>query len=218
MQTKLSIFCDRLMEAGWLLAAIVAPLYFNVYSNRVFEPDKVSIVRSIALIMALAWLVKILDTGVLSGRGKQPAPQQQSESLLQRINRHNILTLPTLALVIIYIIATVGSVAPAITLWGSYQRLQGTYSTFSYIVIFFLAAGTISRREQIDRVVTVAILTSIPISVYGMIEHLRLEFLPWGGDVTDRITSTMGNAIFIAAYLIMVLPLALGRFLEKSRR
>jgi tetratricopeptide (TPR) repeat protein len=217
MQTKLSIFCDRLMEAGWLLAVIIAPLYFNVYSNRVFEPDKISIIRSIALIMALAWLIKILDTGVLSRQGQPRTAEQQSGSLLQRINRQNILTLPTLALVVIYVISTIASVAPAITLWGSYQRLQGTYSTFSYIVIFFLAAGTISRREQIDRVLTVAILTSIPISVYGMIEHLKLEFLPWGGDVTDRITSTMGNAIFISAYLIMVLPLALGRFLEKSR-
>ena len=40
MQTKLSVFCDKLIEAGWLASAAVIPVFFNVYSSRVFEPDK----------------------------------------------------------------------------------------------------------------------------------------------------------------------------------
>ena len=215
MQTKLSGFCDRMIEAGWLMALILSPLYFNVYSSRVFEPDKIILVRSIALLMALAWGVKFLDTRVLGAHSKPAAAEPASGSLLQRINRQNILTIPALLLVLAYIISTIASVAPMITLWGSYQRLQGTYSTFSYIVIFFLAASTIRSREQLDRIVTVAILTSVPTAVYGIVEHLKLEFLPWGGDVTLRVTSTMGNPIFIAAYLIMVVPLALSRFLSR---
>ena len=215
MQTRLGVFCDRIMEAGWLMAAILAPLYFNVYSNRVFEPDKLALVRSIAVLMSLAWLIKMIEQALAGGRGKDVPGEQPAASLLQRINRRNILALPTLALVAAYIISSLGSVAPMITLWGSYQRLQGTYSTFSYIVIFFLAASVIHRREQIDRLVTVIILTSLPIAIYGVIEHLKLEFLPWGGDVTLRVTSTMGNPIFIAAYLIMTVPLAMSRFLER---
>ena len=41
MQTKLGVFCEGVMEAGWLAALIIAPLFFNVYSDRVFEPDKI---------------------------------------------------------------------------------------------------------------------------------------------------------------------------------
>lgn len=215
MQTRLSIFCDRIMEAGWLMAAILAPLYFDVYSNRVFEPDKLALVRSIAVLMSVAWLSKAIEGALAGGRSKESASEQPAISLVQRINQHNVLALPTLALVVAYIISTLGSVAPMITLWGSYQRLQGTYSTFSYIVIFFLAASVIRRREKIDRLVTVVILTSLPIALYGVVEHLKLEFLPWGGDVTMRVTSTMGNPIFIAAYLIMTVPLAMSRFLER---
>ena len=33
--------------------------------------------------------------------------------------------------------------------------------------------------------------------------------LPWAGDVQTRVASTLGNAIFVAAYLIMVVPLTL---------
>jgi len=40
--SKLSAFCDRIIEVGWLAAVIAAPLFFNVYSSRVFEPDKLT--------------------------------------------------------------------------------------------------------------------------------------------------------------------------------
>ena len=55
--TKLSVFCDKLLEIGWLLALIITPLFFNVYSSRVFEPDKLTTLRTLALIMAAVWLV-----------------------------------------------------------------------------------------------------------------------------------------------------------------
>jgi len=57
MSTKLSVFCDKVVEAGWLVAIIVVPLFFNVYSSRVFEPDKLTLLRSIALVMAVAWVI-----------------------------------------------------------------------------------------------------------------------------------------------------------------
>jgi hypothetical protein len=41
-RTKLSRFCDGIMEAAWLAALIVVPLFFDVYSSRIFEPDKIA--------------------------------------------------------------------------------------------------------------------------------------------------------------------------------
>ena len=66
MKTKLSEFCDRILEAGWLIALVMAPLFFNVYSDRVFEPDKISLVRSLALVMIAVWLTRTL-AGAMSG-------------------------------------------------------------------------------------------------------------------------------------------------------
>jgi len=59
----LSLFCEKIIEAGWLAAAIIAPLFFNWYSNRVFEASKVALLRSIAVVMLAAWLIKILEVG-----------------------------------------------------------------------------------------------------------------------------------------------------------
>jgi hypothetical protein len=70
-QTRLSVFCDKVLESGWLLAAIMAPLFFDVYSSRVFEPDKITLVRSLAVVMCAAWLIRVLESG-LRLRGDQP--------------------------------------------------------------------------------------------------------------------------------------------------
>src|SRR6476646_3280605 len=60
------------MEAGWLAAVVFTPLYFNVYSSRVFEPDKISFLRNIVVMMTLAWVIKVIEQTVL--RMRQPAP------------------------------------------------------------------------------------------------------------------------------------------------
>src|SRR5690606_17951074 len=57
-----------------------------------------------------------------------------------------------------------------------------------------------------------------PVSLYGLLQHYRLDPLPWGGDTTFRVASTMGNPIFVAAYLIMVVPLTIARLAQQIAR
>lgn len=214
MNSRLSRLCEAIIEAGWLAALIVVPLFFNVHSSRVFEPDKLSLLRSIALVMALAWLVKLVDQGRRSqsaAEGEADGPAEQP-SLWRRI-RGTPLVLPTLALVLVYLVSTVFSLTPRISWWGSYQRLQGAYSTLSYIVIFFLVLGHLRRPEQWQRIVYAMILASLPISIYGILQKTGLDPLPWGGNVEARVASNMGNAIFVAAYLLMAFFLTLQRLL-----
>ncbi len=207
MNSKLSQWCDGLIEAGWLAAIIAIPLFFNIHSERVFEPDKITLLRSISVMMVVAWLVKFID--------QQNWRQLKNWFLLK--SEHSIwripFILPVFLLAIAYLISTLFSVTPAVSLWGSYQRLQGTYTTFSYIVVFALLSVTMRRREQVSRLVTFMIITSIPVAFYGLLQHFSLDPLPWGGDVTIRVAGHMGNAIFISAYLIMAVPLTLARII-----
>ena len=209
MTTKLSQLCDAVIEAGWLLVVILAPLFFNVHSSRVFEPDKISLVRSIALLMAVAWIVKLVNNAGKVWRDGDGEPR----SLWQRV-RSTPLVLPTLLLVLAYVISTVFSLTPRISWWGSYQRLQGTYTTFSYIIIFFLVLGHLRRPEQWRRLSYAIILTSIPICLYAFLQKADVDPLPWGGDTQRRVAANMGNAIFIFAYLLMAFFLTLQRTLE----
>lgn len=211
MRTKVSIFCDKVIEAGWLAAVVVVPLFFNIYSQRVFEPDKLSLLRSIALVMSVAWVIRFVEDRRSGGNEK--AGESEDLSFWQRVYK-TPLVLPTLLLVLVYLVSTVTSVVPRVSLLGSYQRLQGTYTTLSYIVIFFLMLGGLRTKRQLNRLVTVMVVVSFPIAMYGLIQHFGLDPLPWGGNVTTRVASNMGNAIFVAAYLIMIVPLTLSRLIE----
>lgn len=221
--SKLSLFCEKVIEACWLAAIILAPLFFDVYSSRVFEPDKISLVRSLALVMVAAWLTmqaeKTRSAGTLRLPGaNRTSPTDRARAVVVAWSDKNPLALPAILLIVVYVVSTLTSLSPSVSLLGSYQRLQGLYTTLSYIVIFFLAASTIRSRAQIDRAISVALVVSFPIAFYGIIQHYFLDPLPWGGDVTSRVASNMGNAIFVGAYLIMVIPLALGRLLEHARQ
>ena len=199
--SRLSVWCDRLIEAGWLAAVLVIPLFFNIYSSRVFEPDKLTTLRSIALVMAMAWLVKWFE-------------ERRNPARDQHINWRTPLVLPTLITVVVYMISTAVSVAPRTSLLGSYQRLQGTYTTLAYIVVFLMILQGMRQRAQVERLLTVMILNSLPISIYGILQRLQLDPLPWGGDTVERVAGNMGNSIFIAAYLVMTFFVTLYRIAD----
>ncbi len=207
MHTKLSRYADGIMEAAWLAAIIVVPVFFNVYSSRIFEPDKITTLRTLALVILAAWGLKLLEQG--GPRWERIAVTGRWKTLL-RIP----LVAPVLALAVVYIISTIFSVSPYTSFWGSYQRLQGAYTTLSYLVLFAALVGNLRRRAQLERLVTTAILSSLPVSLYGVLQRYGADPIPWGGDVTARIASNMGNSIFVAAYLIMVFPLTLMRLIE----
>jgi len=202
--TKLGAFCSKVLEIGWLLAVIITPLFFNIWSDRVFEPDKLTTLRTVTLVMAAVWLVKLIEERLSGQRGIE-------------LTWRTPLVLPTVFTVLVYLLSTVLSVTWRVSLFGSYQRLQGTYTTLSYIVVFFIILQEIRTRAQLDRLITVVILNSLPISLYGFLQHNALDPLPWGGDVTRRIASNMGNAIFVAAYLIMAALPTLARVVDAFR-
>jgi tetratricopeptide (TPR) repeat protein len=208
MPTKLSRLCDGVMEAAWLAAVILVPVFFNIYSSRIFEPDKITLLRSLVLVLLGAWLVKLMDDGGLHWDRLKP-----EGSKIQYILKFPMI-LPVVFLTIIYLLATVFSVTPWVSLLGSYQRLQGTYTTISYLVIFVALLVQLRRREQVERLITIIVLTSLPIALYGVLQRYRLDPIPWGGDTAARIASNMGNSIFVAAYLIMVFPLTIGRIIQ----
>ena len=64
---------------------------------------------------------------------------------------------------------------------------------------------------QIRRLQHAVIITSLPIAIYGIVQHYGIDPLPWGGDVSTRVAANAGNAIFLAAYLIMAFFLTLER-------
>ena len=227
MLTRLGRYADRTIELGWLFAVVFTPLYFNVYSSRVFEPDKISTLRSLVLIMTLAWIIKLLEGGVsayaqssattVSGKLLDTAQGAAERGLPGWLGFLRVpMVIPILVYALAYFISTLFTLSFDATIWGSYQRLQGTYSQYSYMMLGILVLANLRTRPQADRLVNFMILTSLPVALYGIVQaapllnsNWVLDPLPWAGDTSTRVASTMGNAIFVAAWLIMVVPLTL---------
>jgi len=208
MPTKLSRYAEGAMEAAWIAAIIMTPLFFNKYSSRIFEPDKATLLRTLALIILGAWLIKTTEMGV----SKRDPDKSWGQNFLQLLGEPIIPFVFVLA--IVYTVSTLLSVTPSISFWGSYQRLQGFYTTLAYIIVFAALTVNLRKKEQVERLITAAILTSLPVSLYGVLQRYGIDPIPWGGNVTTRVASHMGNSIFVAAFLIMVFPLTIGRIVD----
>lgn len=212
MPTRLSLWCDRLMEAGWLAAVLLVPLFFQTTTARIFEPDKMVLVRVIALMMAVAWVVRVID--IRLARGESASPYADDEPGFWR--RVAPLMWPTLVIVAATVLATGASIALRPSLLGAYQRGQGLVSVVAFLVIFLLTLAYLRRRDQVDRLVTVIILASVPVALFGILQWVGPGPGVFSGLYAGRAFSSLGNPIFLGGYLIMVLPLTLVRALRPA--
>ncbi len=203
--TTLSRWSERVIEACWLLALTLVPIYFNLFTARHFEPDKAMALRTLVVVATTMGLIRLFE---------QLRQTPLDASLWQRL-RAVPLAVPTLCYTAVFLITTATSVVPATSFWGSYQRMQGFYTNLSYILLALLMSTTIRSRGQIERIISISLMAGVATAAYGVLQHLQLDPLPWKGDVITRVASTLGNSIFVAAYLIMLVPLALYRMVVR---
>lgn len=222
MLTRLSYYADKVIELGWLAVAVSAPLFFNVYSSRVFEPDKIAVIRSIVVIMMVAWLIKLFEGGYAAYTQQPGGNGNKAGAALREAAERGLpawlgflrvpMVVPILVYALAFLISSIFTVTPDATIYGSYQRLQGTYTQYSYMMLAFLLVANLRTRAQFERLINFMLLTSLPVALYGVAQAMRIDPLPWAGDTSSRVASTMGNAIFVAAWLIMVVPFTIYRF------
>lgn len=205
MQTTLSRVAAAVAESCWLAALVVVPVFFNVHSFRTFEEDKISLLRSLALVIAVALIIRAFEEG------------RQAWSVVGRPIWRLPMVGAALGLTAAYGLSTLTSVAPQISFWGSYQRTQGTYTWVSYVAVFLAIVLLARTRQQLERLVTVILLASVAPAIYTIVQHFGYDPIHWGIDVRVRAHGTAGNPIFLAAYLIMLVPLTLARCLARWR-
>lgn len=210
MISKLQIWCEAIMEAAWLAAAITIPLFFNASSAQSFEPDKVFVLRFLAIIAGTAWLLKRLSAGP---QVKQLAAGEVSSGSPLR----HLLAMLMFALLAIYVLSSILSIAPAISWLGLYSRAQGTVTFCSYAILFLAILSELRNAAQLRRLQYAFILTSLPVAGYGILQHFRLDSFPWSNVMQGRSTGTMGNPIFLGAYLAVVIPITFGCLMQAVR-
>lgn len=190
------------MEAVVLLAVVTVPLFFNPYSARVFEAEKVSLLRALALVAATVWLIRFLegwDDGwplSLSALREQPV------------------VVASLLIALVTVVAGFTSITPRLSVWGSYQRSQGIITTLGYVVLFLATFTTFRSSERRRRLVTTLLAASAPIALYAIIQYAGFDPVPLRSIDPSRVFATLSNPIFLGAYLAVVIPLTLAQIVR----
>jgi O-antigen ligase/tetratricopeptide (TPR) repeat protein len=219
---------DYVTESCWLLALVAVPIFFDTMTVRIFEPDKIVLFRNIVLVMVLATLVRAILTApaAMARAPTSTSPLPSTERGVgdkappwwrQQITRRPMLV-PVIIFTLVYTAATIHSVLPGISFWGSYDRMQGLYTWLNYIALFLVLAYSVRSWAQIERIVSAFVFASVPVAIYGIMQHLTWDPVPWGADTTVRVASTLGNAIFLGAYLLMCMPFAMYRLWRAAER
>lgn len=193
---------DAILETGWLLAAVLAPLWINLWANQPFDPAKVALLRSVTWLMGAVWLAQ----GLLTARN--PLRHARCKRLLW----------PLVTLALVLCAATLLASDPPLSLFGSYERAQGLLTQLSYLLLFLIVATRLQTGEQAQRLLAAMALTAAPLIILGLAQSGGADPLGLVSDARAPVYATLGRANFVGAYVAMLLPLTLALLLLARSR
>ena len=77
-KSKITEWCERALEYGWLLCIGIIPSYFNLLSARHFEPDKAVLFRAFITVMCAIAAVHWIHQRSQSNASPATFPMQRS--------------------------------------------------------------------------------------------------------------------------------------------
>jgi O-antigen ligase/tetratricopeptide (TPR) repeat protein len=195
---------DAVARTCCFVAVLSLPLYFSLLTTTGYEPDKAVLVRVLAVLAAAAWL---------AGEIAQP--------MKLRLRSLPPLLWASFGLFIAMVIATILSIDPRLSFWGSAARQEGLVTWAAYLVFLVVAATRLRSSRDWRRLISALLLGSVAVAAYGLLQQLGIDPVPAAGDPETLqwpVRSTLGQHVFLGSYLVMVIPFALARFLEGPAR
>ena len=116
----------------------------------------------------------------------------------------------------ILILSTIFGVWSYKAMWSSFERMEGLWAHLHYFTFFLMLGSVFKSREDWRHFFFVSLGASVVMSFYGLAQLLgRLEIHQGG----VRLDGTMGNATYLAIYLVFhVFPFAYFFFQTEKRR
>ena len=99
--------------------------------------------------------------------------------------------------------------------WSNFERMDGLLTLYHLVILYLVLSGTLRERLHWERLLQMSIFVAIITGFVGLSQFLGVNLLlsSSGG---DRISSTLGNASYLASYSLINLFFALY-FVLKQR-
>lgn len=203
---------NKLIAFSFYALFFLVPLAMWNTTYELFEFNKMWISFGISLLIASLWIAKSLVT---------------REFFIRRTP----LDLPILLFLLSQIVSTIFSIDPYTSFWGYYSRFNGgLLSILCYIFLYYAFASNLYTEKDKDvskiisyRVLVVSLLSGVVVALWGLPSHFGYDptCLVFRGEFNVkcwndafqpkvRIFSTLGQPNWLAAYLAILLPIALS--------
>ncbi|MEX2007155.1 MAG: O-antigen ligase family protein, partial [Candidatus Levyibacteriota bacterium] len=202
---KIIKFADRVLKISFYLLFLLIPLLFTNDTSELFEFNKMWGVFAITITITAAWIVKMIA---------------QKRFFLQRTP----LDIPILLFLSSQVISTIFSLDTHTSLWGYYSRFNGgLLSTISYLLLYYAFVSNFLNFQIIKKLLVFGLISGTAVALWGLPSHFgydptcllfkgNFDVSCWTVDFQPklRIFSTLGQPNWLAAYLAILLPLAIA--------
>lgn len=194
------------LETGWLLIALLIPLWVNLWGQQPFDYAKSLLLRTLIWLMVGIWVA-----GHIQNRTRN------HWRTVTHLARNPILAL-AIALSASWLLSTWLATDWRTSLHGSYNRGQGLLTHISYLLLFAVVASELRHLEQAWRLATAIVLPTLPIALLGVAQWIGYDPLGFISDARSPLYTTLGRANFTGAYIALSLPITLALILKHSDR
>src|SRR3989304_9945409 len=122
--------CDTFI-VGLLIATVVAtPLFFDIRLYSVFDLSKVKALYLLTIAILVVWSITLAFKHDFKFS-------------------HSAIDIPILAYIFIFIISSIISINPIMSLFGTYKRFEGLTATLCYVVLFTATVNFITTTKRV---------------------------------------------------------------------
>lgn len=127
-----------------------------------------------------------------------------------RPNLKNWLNISVLAFLVVAIISSFTGVNVARSLWGNFERMGGAYYIAHLVLLYFyIQLLGQAGNNYLKRFLQAFILVAVVVTLNGLSGKIGGPMLTMDPSLPDRVSSTFGNPIFFASYLVIPMFLSL---------
>ncbi len=123
--------------------------------------------------------------------------------------RANVLTISIAAFFGVLFLTSVTGINFQKSVWSDYERMMGLWTYAHVVAFFFMTTSVVRAKERWQILWYLTLATAAFVGIYGVVENI---VSPEG-----RITATIGNAGFLAAYLLLHIFIGIALLTSENR-
>ena len=200
MQKELRTTGALALMAEWALYGIAGLIPLVTLSAGKFvlwETPKVALVNILTVIAVAVWAFDMIRSGHI--RARIP---------------------PFFWLVLsyfgVYVVATIISISPVLSIFGIYYRSMGLITVANLVLLYFLVFNILSSRDRQMRCLKILVFSASVVALIGVLQYFGTDLLPGSLSARgQRVNSTLGNSDYVIGVMVLAIPVAAAFVLKK---